>query len=279
MKTIPALRAAVLACVALVPFAAPASAATCRDPAGFDKFLDDIRAEARARGVSDRGIEAGLAVAEYDQGIVSRDRGQKVFRQSFEEFSARMVSKYRLSKGQSLLRQMAPTFARIEQQFGVPGPVLVAIWGLETDFGAVKGNFGSLRALASLAYDCRRSEMFQNELIDALKIIDRGDMTAAEMHGAWAGEFGQTQFMPSSFLKFAVDFDGDGRRDLIRSSADALASTANFLHSYGWQRGQPWGPGTANFDVILQWNKSQVYSRTIAYYAERLAGRDTVGSQ
>jgi membrane-bound lytic murein transglycosylase B len=139
----------------------------------------------------------------------------------------------------------------------------------------VKGNFSSLRALASLSFDCRRSAYFQSELIDALKIIDRGDLTPAEMRGAWAGEMGQTQFMPSSYIKYAVDFDGDGRRDLIRSSADALASTANYLRDYGWLPGQPWDPGTPNFDVILKWNKSQVYSRTIAYYANKLAGRET----
>jgi lytic murein transglycosylase len=176
----------------------------------------------------------------------------------------------RLNKGANMMRQYAGTLNRIEQQFGVPGPVLVAIWGLETDFGVNVGKFPTIRALASLAYDCRRTDMFQSELLDALRLVERGDLTPAEMHGAWAGEIGQTQFMPSSYIKFAIDYDGNGRSDLIRSPADVLASTANFLKSYGWQRGQPWGPGSANFDVLLQWNRSQVYSKTVAYFAQRL---------
>jgi membrane-bound lytic murein transglycosylase B len=149
---------------------------------------------------------------------------------------------------------------------------LVAIWGLETDYGADVGRFPTIRALATLAHDCRRPDRFRPELIDALRILQRGDMSAGEMRGAWAGEIGQTQFLPSSYIKFAVDFDGNGRRDLIRSVPDALASTANYLRGYGWKRGQPWGEGTANFEVIREWNKAQVYSKTIAYFAERLAG-------
>ena len=176
----------------------------------------------------------------------------------------------RLNRGANMLRQYAGTLTRIEQQFGVPGSVLVAIWGLETDYGSNVGKFPTIRSLASLAYDCRRTDMFQAELMDALRIVERGDLTPAEMHGAWAGEIGQTQFMPSSYIKFAIDYDGNGRRDLIRSPVDVLASTANYLRSYGWQRGQPWGPGSPNFDVLLQWNKSQIYSRTVAYFAQRL---------
>jgi lytic murein transglycosylase len=248
-----------------------ASAATCKDPAGFDKFLNDIRKEAAAKGVSQRAIEASLAGVTFDQSIVNRDRGQRVFTQSFEEFSGRMISKYRLSKGASLLKQYAGPLARIETQYGVPGPVLVALWGLETDFGAYSGNFATIRSVASLAYDCRRTDMFQAELIDAMRIVDRGDLQPGQMKGAWAGELGQTQFMPSSYMKYAVDFDGDGRRDLMRSPVDVLASTAAYLAGYGWQRGQPWDEGTANFQVIKQWNKAQVYAKTIALYADKLA--------
>jgi lytic murein transglycosylase len=169
------------------------------------------------------------------------------------------------------MKQYAATFARIEQTYGVPASVIVAIWGLETDFGAVSGNTPTLRALATLAYDCRRSDMFQAELMDALRLIQRGDLPQSA-RGAWAGEVGQTQFMPSSYLKFAVDFDGSGRRDLVHSVPDVLASTANFLRSYGWQRGGAWTPGSANFAVIKEWNKADVYARTIAYFATRLAG-------
>jgi lytic murein transglycosylase len=246
-----------------------AHAVQCEPPGGFDTWLTSFKQEAAAKGISQQAIATALNGVTYDPNIVARDRGQGVFRQSFEEFSGRMVPP-RLNKGANMMRQYAGTLTRIEQQFGVPGPVLVAIWGLETDFGVNVGKFPTIRALASLAYDCRRTDMFQGELLDALRLVERGDLTPAEMHGAWAGEIGQTQFMPSSYIKFAIDYDGNGRSDLIRSPADVLASTANFLKSYGWQRGQPWGPGSANFDVLLQWNRSQVYSKTVAYFAQRL---------
>jgi lytic murein transglycosylase len=248
--------------------AAPVHAAPCQGAGAYDAWLAAFKQEAAAAGVGPRGL-AALNGISPDPAVVSRDRGQGVFRQTFEQFSARMVSKYRLSRGAALIRQYASTFDRIEQQFGVPAPVLVAIWGLETDFGAGNGNFATIRSLVTLSYDCRRSEMFRAELIEALKLVERGDLAPSQMRGAWAGELGQTQFMPSSYMKFAVDYGGG--RDLIHSAQDALASTANYLKSYGWQRGQPWSPGTENFGVIQQWNKSAVYSRTIAYFADRLA--------
>jgi lytic murein transglycosylase len=257
-----------LACAAP---AGPALAAGCQS-APFDTWLDGIKQEAIASGISQRAVNAALAGIAFDPSIISHDRGQGVFHQSFEQFSGRMVNSYRLTKGAAFLKQYAPVFSRIESEYGVPGPVIVAIWGLETDFGAVTGTFPTIRAVATLAYDCRRSDMFHSELLDALRLVDRGDLSPQEMRGAWAGELGQTQFMPSAYVKFAVDFDGRGRRDLIHDVPDVLASTANYLHSYGWQRGQPWTPGSANFAVIQQWNKSDVYSRTIAYFATRLAG-------
>jgi lytic murein transglycosylase len=258
------------ACV-LIALSATASAAPCRS-GSFESWIEGFKREAAALGISQRTLASALNGVTYDPGIVSRDHSQGVFRQSFEQFAGRMVSADRLQKGASLLRRQAALFSGIEQKFGVPGPVLVAIWGLETDFGVNQGRFPTIQSLATLAYDCRRSELFQAELLDALRIIDRGDMTSSEMRGAWAGEIGHTQFLPSSYLKYAVDYDGKGRRDLIRSAADALASTANYLKGYGWRRGEPWTPGSANFDVLLQWNKSQVYSKTIAHFATRLSG-------
>jgi lytic murein transglycosylase len=247
-----------------------AQAAQCgQAPGGFDAWLATFKQEAAAQSVSQRTITTALTGVTYDPSVITHDRRQGVFNQSFEEFSGRMVPP-RLKKGANMVRQYAGTLTRIEQQFGVPGAVLIAIWGLETDYGSNVGKFSTIRALATLAYDCRRSEMFQAELMDALRIVEHGDLTPAEMHGAWAGEIGQTQFMPSSYIKFAIDYDANGRRDLIRSAPDVLASTANYLRSYGWQRGQPWGPGTANFNVLLQWNKSEVYSKTVAYFAQRL---------
>jgi lytic murein transglycosylase len=263
-----------LAFVLCTALAAPARAAACgNDGSGFAAWLEDFKREAAAAGISQRAIASGLAGVVYDRSVISHDRGQRVFRQSFEEFSGRMVPP-RLGRGKQMLLRHASTISRMEERFGVPGPIVVAIWGLETDFGANNGNFPTIRSLATLAYDCRRSDKFHGELLDALRIVDRGLMNPAAMHGAWAGEIGQTQFMPSSYLKYAVDFDGDGRPDLIRSVPDVLASTANYLKGYGWQRGAPWGPGTANFNVLLEWNKSTVYSKTVAYFAQRLAGSE-----
>jgi lytic murein transglycosylase len=250
------------------------TAAQAAAPCGgdFGAWLQGVKQEAAAQGISQRAIQAGLDGVSYDPGVIARDHAQGVFRQSFEQFSGRMIPP-RLARAQKLLAQYGPTFSRIEQQFGVPGAVIVAIWGLETDFGADNGKFPTIRALASLAYDCRRPDKFRGELLAALKIVDHGDMTPQDMHGAWAGEIGQTQFLPSSYLKFAVDYDGNGRRDLIHSVPDVLASTANYLKGYGWQRGQPWDEGTANFQVLLQWNASQVYTKTVAAFADQLAGR------
>lgn len=267
------LRATIVAAALLA--AGQASAATCRDPAGFEKWLGDISREAAAQGISQDAIRRGLAGVTFDQSIINKDRGQGVFKQSFEQFAGRMVSPSRLRGGANMLKRHAATLARIEQRFGVPGPVLVAIWGLETDFGAVRGNLPVIRSVASLAFDCRRSEFFEGHLFDALRIVDRGDLSPSEMRGAWAGEMGQTQFMPSSYVKYAVDFDGDGRADLLRSPADVLASTANYLKGHGWARGADWSPGSPNFEAIRGWNKSQVYARTIAYFATKLADGDT----
>jgi lytic murein transglycosylase len=251
------------------PVVSPASAAA---PCGgdFGSWLQGFKQEAAAQGISGSTIDSSLAGLSFDPTIIARDHAQGVFRQSFEQFSGRMVPP-RLARGRRQLQQNKALFDRIEQQYGVPGPVLVAIWGLETDFGADNGNFPTIRALATLAYDCRRADKFRGELLAALRIVNRGDMAASQMHGAWAGEIGQTQFLPSSYLKYAVDFDGKGHRDLIHSVPDVLASTANYLKGYGWQRGQPWGEGTPNFQVLLQWNSSEVYTKTVAYFAEQLA--------
>src|ERR1700730_5549826 len=248
----------------LAALAAPASAAA---PCGgdFGAWLQGVRQEAAAQGVSQPTIQSALGTMNYDPGIIERDHAQGRFRQSFEQFAGRMVPP-RLARGHQLLAQYGAIFSRIEQQFGVPGAVIGAIWGLETDFGANSGKFPTVRSLAALAYDCRRPDKFRGELIAALQIVERGDMSPADMRGAWAGEIGQTQFLPSSYLKYAVG------RDLIHNPSNALASTANYLKGYGWQRGQPWGEGTANFQVLLQWNSSQVYTKTVAYFAQQLAG-------
>jgi lytic murein transglycosylase len=248
---------------------APSLAASC-GTGSFDAWLADFKNEAATKGISQSAINKSLDGVTLDQTVLSRDRSQKVFSQSFEEFSGRMVPP-RLARGSNMMKRYGSVLSRIEETYGVPGEVLVAIWGLETDFGVNTGKFPTIRSLATLAYDCRRSDEFRAELMDALRIVERGDLSPAEMRGAWAGEIGQTQFMPSSWMKFAVDFDGNGRRDLMHNAPDVLASTANYLASHGWQRGKDWEPGSPNFAVLQQWNKSEVYARTIAHFASQLA--------
>lgn len=247
----------------------PAHAASCGGD--FDSWLDAFRGDAAAQGVSQRTIGSALRGLAPDPKVLSLDRNQRAFKLSFEEFAARRVTEPRIRKGAQLLAQHAGLLSRIEQQFGVPGEILVAIWGLETDYGVNQGKQAALRSLATLAHDCRRTEMFQGELVAALKIVDRGDLSPEQMRGAWAGELGQTQFLPSSYVKFAVDFDGNGRRDLIRSVPDVLASTANYLRGYGWQAGG-YEEGSANFGVLKEWNKSPIYQRTIILFAQQLNG-------
>jgi lytic murein transglycosylase len=176
----------------------------------------------------------------FDQAIIRRDHGQAVFNQTFLQFSDRMVGGGRIPNGLAKIKQHAALFARVEEKYGVPAQVLTAFWGLESDFGANFGNYNILSALATLAYDCRRPDFFRQQLLDSLRIIDRGDQRVEDMIGDWAGEFGGMQFTATDYLKNAVDFDGDGRRDLIHSIPDTIASAANFLVSLGWQRGQPW---------------------------------------
>ena len=175
-----------------------------------------------------------------DPGIIARDRRQGFFAQSFSAFSSKLISKNRLQSGAAQLKKHAALLAKVEEKYGVQGPVIVAFWALESDFGAGMGNLPVLRSLATLAYDCRRPEMFRDEFMDALRIIDRGDLRPEEMIGSWAGELGQTQFLPSHYLKHAVDFDGDGRRNLMSSPADVVGSTGAFMQHLGWQKGQPW---------------------------------------
>ena len=225
---------------ALVLLSSPALADTrCRAGVDFSSWLGQVRQEASRAGIGERGV-AALQGISFDTRVLKQDRSQPSLSQSFLDFTGRLISKERLSRGRAMLQKHAKTFARIEREYGVPGPVVAAFWGLETDFGGFMGDYSSVRSLASLAYDCRRPDYFKAELLDALRIVDRGDIAPAQMKGAWAGELGQVQFTPSNYLKHAVDFDGDGRRDLVGSVPDALASAAKYIQSLGWQRGEPW---------------------------------------
>jgi lytic murein transglycosylase len=231
-------RAGVFAAL-LIAFA-PHAFAACQSPAAFGSWLQGFKQEAAAQGVSPDVVALALNGLTYDPATIAKDRGQGVFAQTFLQFSGRMVSGNRLQTGGALLKKYANVFNKIEQQYGVPGPVLVAFWGLETDFGKVMGNMETLRSLATLSFDCRRPDEFREQLIYALKVIERGDLTPPEMRGPAHGEVGQFQFQPKNYYQYAVDFDGDGKRDLIRSAPDSLASAANYLQSIGWQPGQPW---------------------------------------
>ena len=233
------LAAATCASLLFAAGAAQAQGTRCHGGASFERWLEAFKQEAVSHGISRNTLAEAEPYLTFDRGIVSKDRGQGVFQQSFLEFAGRMVGS-RMSAGAAKVKQQASLLARVEREFGVPGVVVAAFWGLETDFGANNGNLPVLRSLVTLAYDCRRPDMFREELLYALRVIERGDMAPDAMVGAWAGEIGQTQFSPSSYFKYAVDFDRDGRRDLIRSVPDVLASSANLLAKNGWKRGEPW---------------------------------------
>jgi lytic murein transglycosylase len=233
-----ALKLAVLALGCLL--AGEATAAACHNTGSYERWLDAFKKEAAAQGISPRVIAAATPSMTFDPVIIRRDHGQGVFQQTFMKFADRMVGGGRIPNGLAKIRQHAATFAAVEKKYGVPAQVITAFWGLESDFGANFGNYKILSALATLAYDCRRPDFFRQQLLDALRIIERGDQRVDEMIGDWAGEFGGLQFTASDYLKNAVDFDGDGRRDLIHSIPDTIASGANFLVSLGWHRGEPW---------------------------------------
>ena len=215
------------------------AATTCQNTGSYDRWLEAFKKDAIAQGISAKVVAAATPSMTFDQAIIKRDNGQQVFNQTFLQFSDRMVGGARIPNGQAKMKQHAALFAEVEKKYGVPAPVLTAFWGLESDFGSNFGNYNILSAIATLAYDCRRPDFFRTQLLDALRIIERGD-APVDVLGDWAGEFGGMQFTASDYLKNGVDFDGDGKRDLTNSIPDTVASAANFLTSLGWQRGQPW---------------------------------------
>lgn len=230
----------VVVVLAALPAPAVAQSANCRTTVSFDRWLADFKKEAAEKGISTSAINAASPYMVYDQRIVNIDRGQRFFSQTFLEFSDKMLPAYRLQAGVAQIRKWQPVFAREEKEFGVPAAVITAFWGLESDFGGGQGKDQALKSLTTLAYDCRRSDMFRGHLLDALRIIERGDLRPEEMIGSWAGELGQTQMMPSEYLRDAVDYDGTGRRNLIRSAPDVIGSTGKYLVYLGWKRGEPW---------------------------------------
>jgi lytic murein transglycosylase len=210
--------------------------------AGFDAWVAGFRARAAARGIPAGVISEAMGSAGFLPDVVERDRNQTEFTRTLEDYLAIAAKPERVTMGQDKLRQYGAVLGRIEARYGVEAHVVTAVWGLESFYGTRRGNVPVVSALATLAYDGRRGAFFESQLIAALKIIANGDVSARGMTGSWAGAMGHTQFIPTSYLAYAVDFTGDGKRDIwSEDPTDSLASTAAYLKNSGWQRGLPWG--------------------------------------
>jgi membrane-bound lytic murein transglycosylase B len=265
MKEVRCLGTAILAVsAALLCAVAPASAAQCgNSAAGFEAWKQQFAPEARAKGIGSAGL-AALSATNYASATIAADRGQKSFRLSLDQFLVKRGGAAIASRGRSLKQTHAALFASIEQRYGVPPGPLIAIWGMETAFGSQRGSQNALSAVATLAYDCRRSEYFTDQLYAALKLVDRGTLSA-DTRGSMHGEIGQTQFLPKSILNY-----GTGNLDV---AANALNSTANFLKANGWRAGAGYQPGEANFAAIQAWNAATVYQQAIAQIGRQIDGR------
>jgi membrane-bound lytic murein transglycosylase B len=254
---------AFVALAALAGLGATADAAQCgSSAAGFEAWKSEFSEEARAKGVGGSSI-AALMQANYAAATIAADRGQRSFGLSLDQFLAKRGASAIVARGRALKQSQAALFASIQQRYGVPPGPLLAIWGMETGFGSQRGNQNMLSSIATLAYDCRRPEYFTEQLYAALKLIDRGSLSAST-RGSMHGEIGQTQFLPKNILAY-----GTGNLDV---AANALSSTANFLRAHGWQAGAGYQPGEANFAAIQAWNAAQVYQRAIALMGRQIDG-------
>lgn len=252
---------------------APAMAATCgNDSSGFENWVRDFKQVAPSKGISPAVVERAFANVTYNRDTIRADRGQKSFKLSFDEFMKKRGGQTIISRGRTMKNSNAALFASIERRYGVPAGPLLAIWGMETGFGSFLGNQHTLSAVATLSYDCRRSAYFTEQLYAALQLVARGDLSTTA-RGAAHGEIGQTQFLPLNVIRFGADGDGDGHIDMVRSRADALASTANFLRGHGWQAGAGYQQGQPNFTAIQGWNAASVYQQAIAYIGAQIDGK------
>lgn len=262
---------------------------------GYDAWVAAFRARAAGYGLSDATLASGFRGAGYLPGVVERDRNQTEFTRSLEDYLSIAVSEERVSKGRAAFSRHNATLRALEARYGVDAAIIAAIWGLESFYGERRGDVPVISATSTLAYDGRRGAFFEKQLVAALRILQSGDTTAAQMTGSWAGAMGHTQFIPTSYLAFAVDFTGDGRRDIwSEDPSDALASTAAYLARSGWTRGTRWGgevgadapagaviqpqPGgprfavTGNFNAIKRYNNSDSYALGVGLLADRIAG-------
>lgn len=263
--------------------------------ADYDTWVDAFRPRAEALGITPATLNAAFRGAGFLPGVVTRDRNQTEFRRTLEDYLSIAVSDERVQKGRDALARHRQTLTAIESRYGVDAPVLTAIWGLESFFGERQGLIPVISATSTLAFEGRRGAYFERELIAALRIVQNGDIPAARMTGSWAGAMGHTQFMPTVFQEYAVDFTGDGRRDIwSEDPADAMAGTAAYLQRHGWTRGLRWGrelgessatgrviqpqPGgpqfdtTSNFRVIRRYNPSDAYAIGVGHLSDRIAG-------
>jgi membrane-bound lytic murein transglycosylase B len=258
LTTITFLASAMLAC-----FSSPAYAAQCgSSAAGFEGWKKQFANEARAKGIGASTVSA-LMATNYAQATINADRGQRSFNLSLDQFLAKRGGATIVARGRSLKQSQGAMFASIQQRYGVPPGPLLAIWGMETGFGSQRGNQNMLSSIATLAYDCRRSEYFTGHLYAALQLIDRGVLSPAT-RGSMHGEVGQTQFMPKNILAY-----GTGNLDV---AANALSSTANFLKAHGWRAGAGYQPGEPNFAAIQEWNAAGVYQKAIALMGRQIDG-------
>ena len=258
--------------------------------AGYDAWVASFKNRASGYGLSSATIAAGFRGTGYLPGVVKRDRNQTEFKRSLEDYLSIAASDERVSKGRAAFARHRSTLNALETKYGVDATIICAIWGLESQFGERKGNIPVISSTSTLAFDGRRGAFFEKQLVAALKIIQNGDITADRLLGSWAGAMGHTQFMPTSYAGFAVDFTGDGRRDIWSADpSDALASTAAYLQRNGWSRGVRWGaesssgtlqpqPGgpkfstTGNFRTIKRYNNSDAYAIGIGHLSDRIGG-------
>jgi membrane-bound lytic murein transglycosylase B len=240
------MRAAASAVVAVLMLAASPAAQVPDAPPpsrpSFAEFLNGVKADALARGIRAEIVDQAFAgVEEPSAQVIERDRSQAEVVQTLEKYLSQRVTAKTVATGREMLERHHDLLEEISATYGVPPPVLIAIWGFESNFGQFSGVRPTIAALATLAWDPRRSTLFRRELLDALEILNRGDIDLASMKGSWAGAMGQPQFIPSSYLKYAEDYDGDGRRDIWSTPADVFASIANYMHGAGWKNGERWG--------------------------------------
>ena len=266
-------------------------------PGSFQTLLAGLRADARRAGISPTTLDRAFAGIQPNQKVLDRDRHQPEFTMTWAQYRAMLITDQRIANGRAAYQQNRAIFGRVQDVYGVEPGVILGIWGLESGFGAGMGDFHVVEALATLAWDGRRASFFRGELMAALHILDHGDVTPAHMLGSYAGAMGQPQFMPSSYLRYAVDFEGTGKRDIWSSKPDVLASVANYLKQSGWRTGEPWGkqvpapqagmagklvqpdgPGGdsfvvfGNFNAIRRYNPSDYYALAVGLLGDAVVG-------